>query len=240
MTDDVPIRLTVNGQAREGRGETRKLLVDFLREDLGLTGTHVGCEHGVCGACTVLVDGLAARSCLMLAVQANGVELLTVEGLMTGDKLHPLQQAFHEHHGLQCGFCTPGMLLAALDFLNTNPTPTELEIRQGLSAVLCRCTGYQGIVKAVAAAAITLRETRCSRLPLRGRRRSDAAHRHLRPTSRGPATADRAGPLRGGPDAVRHGSRGIPEESSRPRASFRDRHGAGAGRRRRLRRRDRG
>jgi aerobic-type carbon monoxide dehydrogenase small subunit (CoxS/CutS family) len=108
----------------------------------------------------VLVDGLAARSCLMLAVQANGASLLTVEGLMTGDKLHPLQQAFHEHHGLQCGFCTPGMLLAALDFLNTNPNPTELEIRQGLSAVLCRCTGYQGIVKAVAAAAVTLRESR--------------------------------------------------------------------------------
>jgi len=160
MPDPVSVRLTVNGQPREGRCEPRKLLVDFLREDLGLTGTHIGCEHGVCGACTVLVDGLAARSCLMLAVQANGASLLTVEGLMTGDKLHPLQQAFHEHHGLQCGFCTPGMLLAALDFLNTNPDPTELEIRQGLSAVLCRCTGYQGIVKAVAAAAVTLRETR--------------------------------------------------------------------------------
>jgi len=160
MPDPVSVRLTVNRQQREGRCEPRKLLVDFLREDLGLTGTHVGCEHGVCGACTVLVDGLAARSCLMLAVQANGASLLTVEGLMTGDKLHPLQQAFHEHHGLQCGFCTPGMLLAALDFLNTNPSPTELEIRQGLSAVLCRCTGYQGIVKAVAAAAVTLRETR--------------------------------------------------------------------------------
>jgi len=160
MPDPVSVRLTVNGQPREGRCEPRKLLVDFLREDLGLTGTHIGCEHGVCGACTVLVDGLAARSCLMLAVQANGASLLTVEGLMTGDKLHPLQQAFHEHHGLQCGFCTPGMLLAALDFLNTNPSPTELEIRQGLSAVLCRCTGYQGIVKAVAAAAVTLRESR--------------------------------------------------------------------------------
>jgi aerobic-type carbon monoxide dehydrogenase small subunit (CoxS/CutS family) len=160
MPDPVSVRLTVNGQPREGRCEPRKLLVDFLREDLGLTGTHIGCEHGVCGACTVLVDGLAARSCLMLAVQANGASLLTVEGLMTGDKLHPLQQAFHEHHGLQCGFCTPGMLLAALDFLNTNPNPTELEIRQGLSAVLCRCTGYQGIVKAVAAAAVTLRESR--------------------------------------------------------------------------------
>jgi carbon-monoxide dehydrogenase small subunit len=160
MPDLVSVHLTVNGQRREGRCEPRKLLVDFLREDLGLTGTHVGCEHGVCGACTVLVNGLAARTCLMLAVQANGMELITVEGLMKDGTLHPLQQAFHEHHGLQCGFCTPGMLLAALDFLNTNPSPTESEIREGLSAVLCRCTGYQGIVKAVAAAAVVLRSAR--------------------------------------------------------------------------------
>jgi len=160
VSDLVSIRLTVNGQAREGRCETRKLLVDFLREDLGLTGTHVGCEHGVCGACTVLVNGEAARSCLMLAVQANGADLLTIEGLMKDGRLHPLQEAFHEHHGLQCGFCTPGMLLTALDLLQTNPRPTEAEIRQGLSAVLCRCTGYQGIVKAVEAAAASLRDTR--------------------------------------------------------------------------------
>jgi aerobic-type carbon monoxide dehydrogenase small subunit (CoxS/CutS family) len=160
VADDVPIRLTVNGQAREGRGETRKLLVDFLREDLGLTGTHVGCEHGVCGACTVLVNGEAARSCLMLAVQARGAEILTVEGLASGDTLHPLQAAFHEHHALQCGFCTPGMLLTALDFLRSNPEPTEAEIRAGLSAVLCRCTGYQGIVNAVAAAAPALKNPR--------------------------------------------------------------------------------
>jgi len=145
---------------REGRCETRKLLVDFLREDLGLTGTHVGCEHGVCGACTVMVNGEAARSCLMLAVQANGADLLTIEGLMKDGRLHPLQEAFHEHHGLQCGFCTPGMLLTALDLLQANPRPTEAEIRQGLSAVLCRCTGYQGIVKAVEAAAASLRSTR--------------------------------------------------------------------------------
>ena len=157
MSDLVSIRVTVNGQVREGRCETRKLLVDFLREDLGLTGTHVGCEHGVCGACTVLVNGEAARSCLMLAVQANGAELLTVEGLSEDGTLHPLQAAFREHHGLQCGFCTPGMLLTALDLLRANPRPTEDEIRQGLSAVLCRCTGYQGIVKAVEAAAVTLR-----------------------------------------------------------------------------------
>jgi len=160
VSDLVPVRLTVNGQLREGRCETRKLLVDFLREDLGLTGTHVGCEHGVCGACTVLVNGEAARSCLMLAVQANGADLLTIEGLMKDGRLHPLQEAFHEHHGLQCGFCTPGMLLTALDLLQTNPRPTEAEIRQGLSAVLCRCTGYQGIVKAVEAAAASLRGTR--------------------------------------------------------------------------------
>ena len=159
MSDLVPIRLTVNGQVREGRCETRKLLVDFLREDLELTGTHVGCEHGVCGACTVLVNGEAARSCLMLAVQANGADLLTIEGMMKDDRLHPLQEAFHEHHGLQCGFCTPGMLLTALDLLQTNPHPTEAEIRQGLSAVLCRCTGYQGIVKAVEAAAARIRNT---------------------------------------------------------------------------------
>ena len=159
MADLVPVRLTVNGQTREGHCETRKLLVDFLREDLGLTGTHVGCEHGLCGACTVLVNGEAARSCLMLAVQADGVELLTIEGLSTDGTLHPLQEAFHEHHGLQCGFCTPGMLLTALDLLQTNPRPTEAEIRQGLSAVLCRCTGYQGIVKAVEAAAVRLRSS---------------------------------------------------------------------------------
>ena len=157
MADLEPITLTVNGQPREGRAEARKLFVDFLREDLGLTGTHVGCEHGVCGACTVIINGEAARSCLMLAVQTNGAEVTTVEGLASGDTLHPLQAAFHEHHALQCGFCTPGMLLTALDFLRVNPEPTEAQIREGLSAVLCRCTGYQGIVNAVAAAAIALR-----------------------------------------------------------------------------------
>lgn len=158
-TELVTVCLTVNGQPREGRCEPRKLLVDFLREDLGLTGTHVGCEHGICGACTILVNGEAARSCLMLAVQAEGAELVTVEGLARDGQLHPLQEAFHEHHALQCGFCTPGMLLAALDFLRLHPDPTEEEIREGLAAVLCRCTGYQGIVEAVKAAAPRLRET---------------------------------------------------------------------------------
>ena len=157
MGDQRQIRLTVNGAVRTGQVEPRKLLVDFLREDLGLTGTHVGCEHGICGACTIFVNGEAARSCLMLAVQADGAVLRTIEGLTQEGRLHPLQDAFWEHHGLQCGFCTPGMLLAAYDLLQTNPTPTEEEIRAGLSAVLCRCTGYQGIVRAVQAAAERLR-----------------------------------------------------------------------------------
>jgi aerobic-type carbon monoxide dehydrogenase small subunit (CoxS/CutS family) len=153
MKEQRQIRLIINGEARNGQVEPRKLLVDFLREDLGLTGTHVGCEHGICGVCTILVNGEAARSCLMLAVQADGAELRTIEGLAGEDGLHPLQDAFREHHGLQCGFCTPGMLLAAYDLLQTNPMPTEEEIRAGLSAVLCRCTGYHGIVQAVRAAA---------------------------------------------------------------------------------------
>ncbi|HEX5815744.1 MAG TPA: (2Fe-2S)-binding protein [Methylomirabilota bacterium] len=157
MSEPVTVRLTVNGVAREGRCVPRKLLVDFLREDLALTGTHVGCEHGICGACTILVNGEAARSCLMLAVQADGAELTTVEGLMSNGALHPLQEAFREHHGLQCGFCTPGMLLTALDLLRTHPDPTEEQVREGLSAVLCRCTGYHGIIKAVQAAAPRLR-----------------------------------------------------------------------------------
>jgi aerobic-type carbon monoxide dehydrogenase small subunit (CoxS/CutS family) len=156
MSDLVTVRLKVNGIECEGRCEPRKLLVDFLREDLGLTGTHVGCEHGICGACTIMLNGEAARSCIMLAVQADSSEILTIEGLMQNGKLHPLQEAFREHHGLQCGFCTPGMLMTALDFLKTNPSPTEAEVREGISAVLCRCTGYQGIVNAVRAAARTL------------------------------------------------------------------------------------
>ena len=154
------VRLTVNGAAREGRCESRKLLVDFLREDLGLTGTHVGCEHGICGACTVLVDGEAARSCLMLAVQADGHEITTVEGLAPSpDKLNPLQEAFRDNHGLQCGFCTPGMLTTLTEFLRDNPDPTEQEVRIAISGNLCRCTGYQGIVAAALDAAKRLRTT---------------------------------------------------------------------------------
>ncbi|MBI3635082.1 MAG: (2Fe-2S)-binding protein [Candidatus Rokubacteria bacterium] len=147
----ITVRVTVNGVAHEGRCEPRKLLVDFLREDLRLTGTHVGCEHGICGACTILLDGEAARSCLMLAVQADGAEITTVEGLMKNGVLHPIQEAFRKHHGLQCGFCTPGMLLTALDLLKTNPHPSEDEIREGISAVLCRCTGYHNIIEAIKA-----------------------------------------------------------------------------------------
>lgn len=160
MTRLVDVRLTVNGKACEGCCEPRTLLIDFLRDNLGLTGTHAGCEHGICGACTILYNGEAARSCIMLAVQADGSEIITVEGIARDGKLHPLQHAFHEHHGLQCGFCTPGMLIAAMDFLQTNPSPNEGEVRQALSAVLCRCTGYQNIVAAVMAAAAQMRSER--------------------------------------------------------------------------------
>jgi aerobic-type carbon monoxide dehydrogenase small subunit (CoxS/CutS family) len=153
MAERRKVRFTVNGQLREGWAEPRRLLVDFLREDLALTGTHVGCEHGICGACTILLNGEAVRSCLMFAVQADGAELVTVEGLARDRELHPLQQAFREHHALQCGFCTPGMLMTAYDFLRNNPRPSEEDIREALSAVLCRCTGYQSIVRAVMAAA---------------------------------------------------------------------------------------
>ncbi|MBX3060633.1 MAG: (2Fe-2S)-binding protein [Anaerolineae bacterium] len=151
---DYPISITVNGKTEERTIEPRLLLSDFLRHELGLTGTHVGCEHGVCGACTVLFDGQAVRSCLLFAVQANGHEITTVEGLAPGmDNLHPLQQAFWEAHGLQCGFCTPGILLTLLPFLAENPHPTETEVREALSGNLCRCTGYQHIVDAALLAA---------------------------------------------------------------------------------------
>jgi carbon-monoxide dehydrogenase small subunit len=148
-----PIRIVVNGVAHDGTVEPRRLLSDFLRENLGLTGTHVGCEHGVCGACTVILDGDSVRSCLLFAVQADGGTLETVEGLGTVDELHGLQQAFREHHALQCGFCTPGMLMTALDLLRKRPLATDDDIRDGLSVNLCRCTGYQHIVDAVRTAA---------------------------------------------------------------------------------------
>jgi len=154
MTDIHSIALTVNGKKYTGEVEPRLLLSDFLRHDLGLTGTHVGCEHGVCGACTILLDGQPVRSCLILAVQANGSSLATIEGLAPADdELHPLQEAFWEAHGLQCGFCTAGILMTLVPFLRQNPNPTEEEIRLALSGNLCRCTGYQHIVDAVLLAA---------------------------------------------------------------------------------------
>jgi len=154
-----PVAVTVNGRRYERQAEPRLLLSDFLRHELGLTGTHVGCEHGVCGACTVLLDGEPVRSCLLLAVQVDGREVTTVEGLTREPgTLHPLQQAFWEAHGLQCGFCTPGFLMTLVPFLAENSDPSEAEIRQALSGNLCRCTGYQHIVDAVLAAA---RNARC-------------------------------------------------------------------------------
>lgn len=153
MTTRHTIRLTVNGRQYEGTVEARKTLVDFLRDDLRLTGTHVGCEHGVCGACTIRLHGRTVRSCLLFAVQAHGAELETVESLNQGDRLHPLQEAFHQHHALQCGYCTPGMLLTALEFLADHPQPSERDIRIGIAGNLCMCTGYANIVRAIKAAA---------------------------------------------------------------------------------------
>jgi aerobic-type carbon monoxide dehydrogenase small subunit (CoxS/CutS family) len=153
------LEVSVNGRALRGEAEPRMTLADFLRDRLGLTGTHLGCEHGVCGACTVLLDGRSVRSCLLLAVQAVGHELTTVEGLAAADgTLHPVQEAFSEHHGLQCGFCTPGFLMSVCELLADNPSPDEQEIREHLSGNLCRCTGYQNIVEAVQAAARHLRQ----------------------------------------------------------------------------------
>lgn len=153
------ITFTVNGDQITRRVDHRRLLVDFLRHDLGLTGTHIGCEHGVCGACTVLLDGETVRSCIMFAVQADGHEIETVESLGDGpDRLHPIQQAFWDNHGLQCGFCTPGMLLATKELLMENPSPTDQEVRVALAGNICRCTGYVQIVESVQAAAVSLSE----------------------------------------------------------------------------------
>jgi carbon-monoxide dehydrogenase small subunit len=147
------IELVVNGERRKAETDVRVTLADFLRGQLGLTGTHLGCEHGVCGACTVLVDRVAVRSCLMLAVQARGHEIVTVEGLANGEQLHPVQQAFRETHGFQCGFCTPGFVMTTVALLEENPHPSETEIREVLSGNICRCTGYQSIVQGVLRAA---------------------------------------------------------------------------------------
>ena len=159
MTETHPISTTINGQPHTGDVEPRMLLSDYLRHELELTGTHVGCEHGVCGACTVLLDGQPVRSCLMLAVQADGHEVSTVESLASStEDLHPIQDAFWEAHGLQCGFCTPGFLMTLVPFLAENPDPTEIEIREAISGNLCRCTGYQNIVEAAKLAAEKMRE----------------------------------------------------------------------------------
>ena len=153
MAEKISITVKVNGSEQAVAVEPRRSLVDFLRHDLGLVGTHVGCEHGVCGACTVILDGRTARSCLLFAAQVDGAEVLTIEGLGQGEELHPLQKAFQQHHALQCGFCTPGMIMSAVELLRENPNPTEDEIRAGLGGNLCMCTGYVNIVRAVGAAA---------------------------------------------------------------------------------------
>ena len=153
MTKRVPVTLKINGEERSFEVEPRKLLVDAIRENVGLTGTHVGCEHGVCGACTVLLDGESVRSCLLFAVQAQGHQIETIEGLATTvSEMHPLQQGFWEHHGLQCGFCTPGIIMVAKEFLEHNPSPTDDEIRTAIAGNICRCTGYVFIVDAIRAA----------------------------------------------------------------------------------------
>ena len=155
--DEQSISLTVNGTEQNAKAEPRMSLADFLRERLGLTGTHIGCEHGVCGVCTVICDGMAVRSCLMFAVQAEKKEIKTIEGLADGDTMHPLQTLFSEQRALQCGFCTPGMLMTAVDLVDNNPSITPPEIKAGMSAVLCRCTGYEGILKAVEAYAMQIK-----------------------------------------------------------------------------------
>lgn len=157
MADTRRISLNVNGESYEGEVETRMHLADFLRQTTGLTGTHLGCEHGVCGACTVIVDGEAVRSCLMLAVQANKTSVTTIEGLAEDGELHPVQRAFQDQHGLQCGFCTPGMVLSLTAYIDENPTPDETDIREAISGNICRCTGYQGIVAAGMQAAVEIR-----------------------------------------------------------------------------------
>jgi len=158
MSDQQDVTFTVNGDERVVRVEPRRSLADALREDCGLTGTHLGCEHGICGACTVLVDDQPVRSCLMFAVQAEGARVRTVEGLAAGDKLHPMQQAFWDNHGLQCGFCTPGFLMLAVSILERDPNIAEPELREALSSSLCRCTGYQNILKSVLAGAAEMRK----------------------------------------------------------------------------------
>jgi aerobic carbon-monoxide dehydrogenase small subunit len=152
----ISVTMTVNGKTRKGTVEPRTLLVQFLRDTLGLTGTHVGCDTSQCGACVIHVDGKSVKSCTMLAVQAEGAEILTIEGLAGGDVLHPMQEAFRDNHGLQCGFCTPGMVMSAVDLVRHNPAPSDGEIREWLEGNICRCTGYHNIVKSVKAGAAAM------------------------------------------------------------------------------------
>ena len=156
----IAVELTINGRPFAATVDARRTLADFIREDAGLTGTHLGCEHGACGACTVQIDGSLARSCLSLAAQANGAVIRTVEGLAEGETLHPVQAAFKRHHALQCGFCTPGFLVAAVALLEENPDPSEVEVREWLNGNICRCTGYQFIIDAVLSAAAEMRGSR--------------------------------------------------------------------------------
>jgi len=149
MAKEVEVNVTVNGKGYKRRIPSRMLLVDFIRDELGLTGTHIGCDTGHCGACSVMLDGVTVKSCLLLGAQADNSEVLTIEGVNEDGKLHPLQQSFLEHQGLQCGYCTPGMILSSLFLLNNNPNPTEDEIRRAIDGNLCRCTGYQGIIQAI-------------------------------------------------------------------------------------------
>ena len=162
MIEKAPITLNINGQDYTVSVEPRRTLVDVIRDDCGQTGTHIGCEHGICGACTIIVEGEAVRSCLMFAIQADGKRIRTVEGLANGDRLHPLQTAFMAHHALQCGFCTPGFLMLAVNALETNPNITDEEILEVLSSNLCRCTGYQNIIKAVRSTAHEMRRAPAS------------------------------------------------------------------------------
>lgn len=167
MVGKMQVSINVNNQVQKAEVEPRLLLVHFLRETLNLTGTHIGCDTSNCGACTVLLDGRAVKSCTVFAVQANGSSVTTVEGLAQGAKLHPIQEGFWEKHGLQCGYCTPGMMIASIELLNKNPNPTEDEIRRGISGNLCRCTGYVKIVEAVQYAAEKMREQRKVEVPAR-------------------------------------------------------------------------
>ena len=168
QTDRVQVTCTINGKKYTGMCEPRTLLVHFIRDDLNLTGTHIGCDTGHCGACTIMFNGKALKSCMLLAIQAEGANMLTVEGLAQGDKLHPLQEAYWENHGLQCGYCTPGMLISSLFLLERIPDPTEEEIRRGIEGNLCRCTGYINIVKSIKAAAKKMQEEKSGQATAQG------------------------------------------------------------------------